>query len=75
MKATAPEAVSTAQRLLRTQDVMARLGCSRATVQRRIADGTLTVVRIKRLVRFRPEVIDALLQAAEAGSPKLVGED
>lgn len=75
MKATAREAVSTAQRLLRMQDVMARLGCSRATVHRRIADGTLRVVRIKRLVRFRPEVIDALLRAAEAGSPKLVGED
>lgn len=75
MTTTRREPASTGQRLLRVQEVMARLCCSRATVHRRIADGTLPVVRIKRLVRFRPEVIDALLRVAEAGPPKLAGED
>ena len=75
MTTTSRESASTGQRLLRVHEVMARLCCSRATVHRRIADGTLPVVRIKRLVRFRPEVIDAFLQVTEAGPPKLLGED
>lgn len=54
---------------------MERLGCSRATVHRRVADGTIPVVRIKGLVRFRPEMIDALLEVAESGAPRLVTED
>jgi hypothetical protein len=44
-------------------------------MHRRIADGTLPVIRIKRLVRFRPEVIDAFLRVTEAGPPKLLRED
>ena len=62
-------------RLLRVRDVMERLGCSRATVHRRIADGTIPVVRIKGLLRFRPDVVDALVQVAEAGRPRLLRED
>jgi excisionase family DNA binding protein len=57
------------------EDVMVRLGCSRATVHRRLADGTIPVVRIKRLVRVRSEAIDVLLQLAETGRPKLLGEE
>lgn len=60
--------------LLRVRDVMDRLHCSRATVHRRVADGTLPVVRIKGLVRFRPEVVDALLEVSEYGAPQLLGE-
>jgi len=67
-------AVSGPERLLRVRDIMERLGCSRATVHRRVADGTIPVVRIKGLVRFRPEVIDALLEVAEAGMPRLLEE-
>jgi excisionase family DNA binding protein len=61
------------RRLLRVSDVMERLGCSRATVHRRMADGTLPAVRIGRLVRFRPETVEALLEVAEHGVPALVG--
>ncbi|MGO9829792.1 MAG: helix-turn-helix domain-containing protein [Myxococcaceae bacterium] len=62
-------------RLLKVQDVMARLDCSRSTVHRRIADGSILVVRIKGLVRFRAETIEALVEVAEAGTPHLFGEE
>jgi excisionase family DNA binding protein len=62
-------------RLLKVQDVMARLDCSRSTVHRRIADGSIPVVRIKGLLRFRVETIEALLEVAEAGAPRLLGEE
>ena len=61
------------RRLLKVSEVMERLGCSRATVHRRVADGTLPVVRIGRLVRFRQETVEALLEVAEHGAPTLVG--
>jgi excisionase family DNA binding protein len=61
------------RRLLKVSEVMERLGCSRATVHRRMADGTLPAVRIGRLVRFRPETVEALLEVAEHGAPTLVG--
>jgi excisionase family DNA binding protein len=59
---------------LRVEDVMRRLGCSRATVHRRVADGTLPAVRIKGLVRFRAEVVEALVDASECGAPRLSSE-
>ncbi len=64
-----------AGRLLKVADVMHRLGCSRATVHRRVADGTLPAVRIKGLVRFRREVVDAMVEVGESSAPRLLRED
>ncbi|HTP29077.1 MAG TPA: helix-turn-helix domain-containing protein [Anaeromyxobacteraceae bacterium] len=62
-------------RLLTRAQVAERLGCSVSTIQRRVDDGTIPAIRIKGLLRFRPEVIDALLQVVESGGPGLVSEE
>jgi excisionase family DNA binding protein len=61
-------------RLLKVGDIMRLLGCSRSTVHRRVQDGTLPAVRIHGLLRFRPEVVEALLEVSESGVPELLSE-
>jgi len=51
-------------RLIRPQDAAAVLGCSPRTLRRRVADGTLPVQRLGRLVRFDPADLLAALEAA-----------
>lgn len=51
-------------RLLPPADAAAVLGCSVRTLRRRVADGTLPARRIGRLVRFDPNDLLTLLEAA-----------
>jgi len=60
--------------LLRIQEVMERLQVSRATLYRMVYDGRIPVVRFGKIVRFRPEAVEALITIAEGGPVKLVDE-
>ena len=52
--------------LLRAKDVCEKLQVSRMTLHRLVKRGSLPVVRIGRLLRFRPDSIKKMLGRAEA---------
>ena len=54
--------------LIDAVDVATLLGCSRRTVERRVAEGVFPVVKIpgSRLVRFRPSAVAEVLQKFES---------
>lgn len=48
--------------LLSIPDAAEYSGASQKTIRRRIADGTIPAVRIGRLIRIRPEDLEAALR-------------
>jgi excisionase family DNA binding protein len=54
------------ERLLSVRAVCDRLGVSRQSVYRLVADGSLTVVKIRDRTLFRPADIDALIERSRS---------
>jgi excisionase family DNA binding protein len=58
-----PEAV---QKLLRKKEVALRLACSDRMVERLVASGTLTAVKIRGAVRFRLSDVEQIIMKGAA---------
>lgn len=56
-------------RLLTKEDVAERLRCSERTVDTLAAEGSLRKIKIKRLVRFSPEAVEAYIRRQANDNP------
>jgi excisionase family DNA binding protein len=49
--------------LLTPEEVCKRIKCSRRTLDRMIADGTMRPLRFRGLIRFHPDELESLIEA------------
>lgn len=57
------------QRLLTTRQVAERLSVHPSTVRKLVADGDLVAVRIGRMLRFEPRLVDAMVDGWRSAQP------